>query len=160
MYKEEVELEEKVVKGKGYDNPENDRKAPEGKVPMTSLMPGHNDKAARFAAVQAKGRLVKGKAQSASQKEGADYPEFKQGGEALANKFEKAFSKMGIKTKIKMKTVGNVSVNEAVMKKISKAAKKMKEQAPSDKEIVKSGQTLSGKKEPIEINPEVSQNQR
>jgi len=39
--------------------------------------------------------------------------EFKQGGEPLAKKFEKAFAKMGIKTNIKMKTVGNVSVNEA-----------------------------------------------
>ena len=36
---------------------------------MTSLMPGHSDKAARFAAVQARGRLIKGKAQSAPQKE-------------------------------------------------------------------------------------------
>ncbi len=157
MYKEEVDLEEKVVKGKGYDNPENDRKGPEGKVPMTSLMPGHSDKAARLAAVQAKGRLVKGKAQSAPQKEESDYPEFKQGGEALAKKFEKAFAKMGVKANIKMKTVGNVSVNEAVMKKISKAAKKMKEQAPSNKDVSKSGEPLSGKKEPIEINPEIQQ---
>lgn len=67
MYKEDID--EAVVKGKGYDNPENERKGPEGKVPMTSLMPGHNDKAARLAAVQAKGKLVKGKAQSAPQKE-------------------------------------------------------------------------------------------
>ena len=67
---EEVEqTDEAVVKGKGYDKPENERKGPEGKVPMTSLMPGHNDKAARLAAVQAKGKLVKGKAQSAPQKE-------------------------------------------------------------------------------------------
>ena len=71
--KEDAEqVSEKVVKGKGYDNPENERKAPEGKVPMTSLMPGHSDKAARFAAVQAKGKLVKGKAQSAPQKEEFD----------------------------------------------------------------------------------------
>ena len=70
LKKEEVEqTDEAVVKGKGYDNPDNERKAPEGKVPMTSLMPGHNDKAARLAAVQAKGKLVKGKAQSAPQKE-------------------------------------------------------------------------------------------
>ena len=68
--KEEVEqTDEAIVKGKGYDNPDNARKAPEGKVPMTSLHPGHNDKAARLAAVQAKGKLVKGKAQSAPQKE-------------------------------------------------------------------------------------------
>jgi len=70
VMKEEVEqTDEAVVKGKGYDNPDNERKGPEGKVPMTSLMPGHNDKAARLAAVQAKGKLVKGKAQSAPQKE-------------------------------------------------------------------------------------------
>lgn len=70
LKKEEVEqTDEAVVKGKGYDNPDNERKAPEGKVPMTSLHPGHNDKAARLAAVQAKGKLVKGKAQSAPQKE-------------------------------------------------------------------------------------------
>ena len=70
VMKEEVEqTDEAVVKGKGYDNPDNERKAPEGKVPMTSLMPGHSDKAARLAAVQAKGKLVKGKAQSAPQKE-------------------------------------------------------------------------------------------
>ena len=36
---------------------------------MTSLMPGHSEKAARLMAVQAKGTLVKGKAQSAPQKE-------------------------------------------------------------------------------------------
>ncbi len=70
LKKEEVEqTDEAMVKGKGYDNPENERKGPEGKVPMTSLHPGHNDKAARLAAVQAKGKLVKGKAQSAPQKE-------------------------------------------------------------------------------------------
>jgi Ca2+-binding EF-hand superfamily protein len=72
-----VSTNEAVVKGKGYDNPENERKGPEGKVPMTSLMPGHNEKAARLAAVQAKGRLVKGKAQSASQKEEVEIDEAK-----------------------------------------------------------------------------------
>ena len=75
---------EAVVKGRGYDNPENERKGPEGKVPMTSLMPGHNDKAARLAAVQAKGKLVKGKAQSAPQKE-----EFSLS-EGMLSKFKKA----------------------------------------------------------------------
>ena len=38
--------------------------------------------------------------------------EFKQGGKPLAKKFEKAFAKMGIRAKVKMHTVGNVSVNE------------------------------------------------
>lgn len=62
-------VDEAMVKGKGYDKPENERKAPEGKLSMTSLMPGYSDKAARFAAVQAKGKLVKGSAQSAKQME-------------------------------------------------------------------------------------------
>ena len=62
-------VKEAVVKGKGYDNPENERKAPEGHAPMTSLMPGHDERAAKFLARQAKGTLVKGKAQSAPQKE-------------------------------------------------------------------------------------------
>jgi hypothetical protein len=59
----------KRVKGKGYDNPENERKGVEGNVPVTSLMPGHDERAAKFLARQAKGKLVKGKAQSATQKE-------------------------------------------------------------------------------------------
>jgi hypothetical protein len=312
------ELDERVIKGKGYDNPENERKAPEGKVPTTSLMPGHNDKAARFAAIQAKGRLIKGKAQSAPQKEEVEvdeacwdthkqegmkkkngkmvpncvpkneevvvegegivtpkkdkkpgkppegsyaadlaagkyakfgftksgketaakkrermselkviepkagtekemvkksylaqikdpgdlekvgpeevgpkdtklgqgkrpadrldnkqkfgeetldeYQEFKQGGEPLAKKFEKAFAKAGVKTKIKMKTVGNVSVNEepeSFSDKFKKLVSEKKEK--EDKEVNgkeknhKKGEALSGKKEPIEINPEISE---
>ena len=40
------------------------------------------------------------------------YPEYKTGGDALGNKFDKAFAKMGIKTKVKMKTVNNISINE------------------------------------------------
>ena len=86
-------------------------------------------------------------------------PEYKTGGEPLAKKFEKAFAKLGVKTNIKMKTVGNVSVNEAAMKKVLSANKKKKmkeqEEAPSKKDNVKSGDALSGKKEPIEINPEI-----
>jgi len=39
-------------------------------LPITSLKPGHDEKAARFLARQVKGTLVKGKAQSAPQKEG------------------------------------------------------------------------------------------
>lgn len=85
------------------------------------------------------------------------YQEYKTGGKPLAKKFEKAFAKMGLKTNIKMKTVNNISVNEAVMKKILKTNKKMKEQAPTKNDNMKSGEALSGKKEPIEINPEVSQ---
>lgn len=59
----------KRVTGKGYDKPENERKAPEGNVAMTSMMPGHDERAAKFLARQAKGTLVKGKAQSAKQME-------------------------------------------------------------------------------------------
>jgi hypothetical protein len=73
LKKEEAEqVNEARVKGKGYDNPENERKAPEGHVSMTSLMPGHDERAAKFLARQAKGKLVKGKAQSAPQKEETD----------------------------------------------------------------------------------------
>jgi hypothetical protein len=86
-------------------------------------------------------------------------PEYKTGGEPLAKKFEKAFAKLGVKTNIKMKTVGNVSVNEAAMKKVLSASKKKKmkeqEEAPSKKDNMKSGDALSGKREPIEINPEI-----
>ena len=70
MSREEVEVEEARVKGKGYDNPENERKAPEGKVPFTSFQQGkQGDLAARLHATSAKGKFVKGKAQSAPQKE-------------------------------------------------------------------------------------------
>ena len=70
MYKEDIDIEEARVKGKGYDNPENERKAPEGKVPFTSFQQGkQGDQAARLHATSAKGKLVKGKAQSAPQKE-------------------------------------------------------------------------------------------
>jgi hypothetical protein len=71
LNKEEFEeIDEKVVKGKGYDNPENERKAPEGKVPFTSFQQGkQGDLAARLHATSAKGKFVKGKAQSAPQKE-------------------------------------------------------------------------------------------
>jgi hypothetical protein len=41
-----------------------------------------------------------------------EYSEFKQGGPELAKKFEKAHKAMGVDAKIKIKTVGNVSVNE------------------------------------------------
>lgn len=87
------------------------------------------------------------------------FPEYKTGGEPLAKKFEKAFAKMGIKTNIKMKTVGNVSVNEAAVKKVLSANKKKKmkeqEETPSKKDTMKSGDVLSGKREPVEINPEI-----
>ena len=62
--------EGRVVKGKGYDDPEHERKPPEGKVPFTSFHQGkQGDQAARLHATQVKGKLVKGKAQSAKQDE-------------------------------------------------------------------------------------------
>lgn len=76
-WSEEVEqVDERVIKGKGYDNPENMRKAPEGNVAMTSLMPGFDERSARFLARQVKGTMVKGKAQSAPQKEDVDLQEY------------------------------------------------------------------------------------
>ena len=78
-----------------------------------------------------------------------EYPEFKSGGKPLAKKFEKAFAKMGIKTNIKMKTVGNVSINEKEEKKDGK-------EASAKQKAVKKGETLSGKQEPIQIDPEIN----
>jgi hypothetical protein len=81
---EEVEqVDERVIKGKGYDNPENMRKAPEGNVAMTSLMPNFDERSAKFLARQVKGTMVKGKAQSASQKEDLDLEDYD-----LIEKFE------------------------------------------------------------------------
>ena len=79
-------------------------------------------------------------------------PEFKTGGKPLAKKFEKAMAAMGIKTKIKMRTVNNISMNEL----FTEAMKKDKEQAPSSKEKMKKGDALSGKKEPVEVTPEMN----
>lgn len=54
--------------GKGYDSETNVRKPPEGKVPFTSFHQGKaGDFDARSTALAAKGKLVKGKAQSAAQ---------------------------------------------------------------------------------------------
>jgi hypothetical protein len=54
--------------GKGYDSETNVRKSPEGKVPFTSFYQGKSgDFDARSTALAAKGKLVKGKAQSAPQ---------------------------------------------------------------------------------------------
>jgi hypothetical protein len=83
-WSEEVEqVDERVIKGKGYDNPENMRKAPEGNVAMTSLMPNFDERSAKFLARQVKGTMVKGKAQSASQKEDLDLEDYD-----LIEKFE------------------------------------------------------------------------
>ena len=84
--------------------------------------------------------------------------EFKQGGDALAKKFEKAFAKSGVKTKIKMKTVGNISINEK-NKIFYEAMKKAKDKKEAESETkqkdLKKGKKLSGKQEVITINPEV-----
>lgn len=85
-------------------------------------------------------------------KEGS-VPEFKSGGKPLAKKFEKAMAAMGIKAKIKMRTVNNISMNEL----FTEAMKKEKEKtAPTSKDKIKKGEALSGKKEPVEVSPEMS----
>ena len=79
--------------------------------------------------------------------------EFKQGGKPLAKKFEKAFAKMGIRAKVKMHTVGNISVNE---KKDNDKEDEDDKEENGKKKNVKSGDSLSGKKEPIQVNPEIN----
>jgi hypothetical protein len=99
-----------------------------------------------------KEREAMAKQKQALQKEEEDkeYPEVKTGGKPLAKKFEKAFAKMGIKTNIKMKTVGNVSINEKEDKKEENG-----KEAPAKQKALKKGETLSGKQEPIKIDPEI-----
>jgi hypothetical protein len=88
-------------------------------------------------------------------------PEFKQGGPELAKKFNKAFKSMGVAANVKIKTVGNVSANEEVVleakkpKSFKDVKKKMKEEEKPNKATVQKGDELTGKKEPIEINPEL-----
>jgi hypothetical protein len=92
-------------------------------------------------------------------------PEFKSGGPELAKKFNKAFKALGVDSKVKIKTVGNVSVNEEEILEAKKPKKlkdvmkkkKIKEETPSKKTVEK-GDQLTGKKEPIEINPELKEN--
>jgi hypothetical protein len=80
-------------------------------------------------------------------------PEFKSGGKPLAKKFDKAMAAMGIKAKIKMRTTNNISMNEL----FTEAMKKEKEKtAPTSKDKIKKGEALSGKKEPVEVSPEMS----
>jgi len=79
-------------------------------------------------------------------------PEFKSGGKPLAKKFEKAMAARGIKEKIKMRTVNNISMNEL----FTEAMKKEKEKASTSKDKLKKGEALSGKKEPVEVSPEMS----
>jgi hypothetical protein len=89
-------------------------------------------------------------------------PEFKQGGSELAKKFNKAFKANGVTAKVKIRTVGNVSANEEVVlearkKSFKDVKKKMKEEETPNKAAVKKGDMLTGKKEPIEINPELKE---
>jgi len=92
-------------------------------------------------------------------------PEFKSGGPELAKKFNKAFKALGVDANVKIKTVGNVSVNEEEIVEAKKPKKlkdvmkkkKIKEETPS-KKTVERGDQLTGKKEPIEINPELKEN--
>ena len=82
--KDQKTAEGRRVTGKGYDNPEHERKAPGGSVPMTSLIgrkgddpsdeksARRRDQEARMTALSAKGTKVAGKAQSAPQKESAE----------------------------------------------------------------------------------------
>jgi hypothetical protein len=90
-------------------------------------------------------------------------PEFKSGGPELAKKFNKAFKSMGVDAKVKIKTVGNVSTNEEVVTEAKKpksfkdVKKKMKEEEKPNKTSVQKGDDLTGKKEPIEVNPEIKE---
>ena len=92
-------------------------------------------------------------------------PEFKSGGKPLEKKFNKAFKALGVDAKVKIKTVGNVSANEEVVLEASRVVKRVKdlakkkmmkkeEETPSKANVGK-GDQLTGKKEPIEINPEM-----
>jgi len=94
--------------------------------------------------------MAKQKQALRKEEEDKEYPEVKTGGKPLAKKFEKAFAKMGIKTNIKMKTVGNTSINEKEDKKEENG-----KEAPAKQKAVKKGETLSGKQEPIKIDPEI-----
>jgi len=92
-------------------------------------------------------------------------PEFKSGGKPLEKKFNKAFKDLGVDAKVKIKTVGNISTNEEVVSEASRVVKRIKdlakkkmmkkeEETPS-KSNVEKGDQLTGKKEPIEVNPEM-----
>jgi hypothetical protein len=88
-------------------------------------------------------------------------PEFKSGGSELAKKFNKSFKSMGVDAKVKIKTVDNVSANEEVVLEAKKKSfkdvnkKKIKEDETPSKKAVEKGDQLTGKKEPIEISPEM-----
>lgn len=97
-----------------------------------------------------------------NQEAATGYDEFTSGGKPLEKKFNKAFKAMGIKSDVKIKTVGNISVNEAA--KPTKKFKDMKKSkvagTKSEEGMSKKGEPLSGKKEPIEVNPEMHSKQK
>jgi hypothetical protein len=97
-----------------------------------------------------------------NKEESDDYDEFKSGGKPLEKKFNKAFKAMGIKSDVKIKTVGNVSVNEAMKptKKFKDMKKKNTAGTKSEEGASKKGEPLSGKKEAIEVNPDLHKNQK
>lgn len=103
----------KRVTGKGYDKPENERKAPEGNVAMTSMMPGHDERAAKFLARQAKGTLVKGKAQSAKQMEKEEIDPKKTMTDTLKGR-EKDSSNPFLSKKVMMDVPDNVKEQQGV----------------------------------------------
>jgi hypothetical protein len=87
-------------------------------------------------------------------------PEFKSGGPELAKKFNKSFKSLGVNAKVKIKTVGNVSVNEEEITEAKKKSwkdmrKKTKNEEAPSKATIQKGDQLTGKREPIEINPEL-----
>lgn len=97
-----------------------------------------------------------------NKEEAKDYDEFTSGGKPLEKKFDKAFKAMGIKSDVKIKTVGNISVNEAAKptKKFKDMKKKNTAGTKSEEGMSKKGEPLSGKKEPIEVNPEMHSKQK
>lgn len=110
-----------------------------------------------------KGSLTKsGVAKWLAVSEEEKVPEFKSGGPELAKKFNKSFKALGVDAKVKIKTVGNISVNEEEITEAKKKSwkdmrKKVKNEETPNKATVKKGDMLTGKKEPIEINPELKE---
>ena len=80
----------------------------------------------------------------------------------LADKFMKAFRKMKSPANISCKTVGMISTCEEEEKDLdqlfTEAMKKDREET-STKKVIKKGEQLSGKQEPVKINPEIQRNQ-
>jgi hypothetical protein len=157
-YNEEIELDESMSKS------------------PTSLMPGYDERAARFMARQAKGTLVKGSAQSAKQKEGGMKPkkEMKKEEVEEANDPQKSMKRAGLsvaRAKEVMrhrKEIGSIRKKRealrnsfdpvsAVLEAYKKNKMKKEATANDNNKSFKSGEKMSGKTEPIEINPELKE---